>query len=433
MKRVLRQNLRGLNCEDYGILRSMCRLSKNLYNSTLYEVRQHFFDNGEYLSYYNVWRRLKGDFNYELLPSQAAQHTVMHVHRAFRSFFKLVKMKRRGEYEGETRPPGYLDKDGFFSLNLPNQSFQVKEDYIRIGIPQSFRREFNCERTEIRFPFTYEEVKAKEIKQLQVIPKAKAQYFEYRLIYEEEKTRIETEKGTWLSIDLNVDNLAVCGDHSGRSFILDGRKLKSINRWYNREIARLQSIKDKQGIQENTRRTNKLYRDRRNKIHDYFNKAVHWILEYCKANKIELVLVGDGKEWKQESEMGDKNNQNFMQIPFDLFKRKLKAKLELHGINFELVEESHTSKCSFSDGEPVEHHEEYVGTRVKRGLFKTSNGILVNADVNGYLNIARKYFEENGEKGKLKTLKGVESSGVVATPRRIREPFEFQPSLKPLT
>ncbi|KXA99669.1 hypothetical protein AKJ42_02715, partial [candidate division MSBL1 archaeon SCGC-AAA261C02] len=264
----------------------------------------------------------------------------------------------------------------------------------------------------------------KRIKQLQVIPKAKAQHFEYRLVYEEEKTQIETEEKTWLSIDLNVDNLAVCGDHSGHSFILDGRKLKSMNRWYNREIARLQSIKDKQGIQGNTRRINELYRDRRNKIHDYFNKAVHWILEYCKANKIELVIAGENEEWKQKSRLGDKNNQNFVQIPFDLFKRKLKSKLELHGIKFERVNESHSSKCSFFDWESVEHHEEYVGTRIERGLFKTSDGTLVNADVNGYLNIARKYFEENKEEGKLKTLRGVESSGVVATPRRIREPFK---------
>jgi len=415
MKKTLRQNLRGLDKKDYEILRSLCHLSKNMYNETLYEVRQYFFDNGEYLNYYNAWERLKNEsWNYKRLPSQVAQQTMKNVDKAFQSFFKLVEKGREGKYDSDkVSPPSYLDKEGFYLLDFPNQMFQIKDDYLRIGVPKKFREEFGYEQKEIRIPFTYEEVKDKDIKRLQILPKGDAEYFEYRLVYEEEKEPIETDDDTFLSIDLGVDNLATCVDHSGRSFIIDGRKLKSINRWYNKEIARLRGIKDKQSIEGDTKRIKKLFRDRRNKIHDYLNKAVYRIVEYCKDKKIGTVLVGDGKGWKQEVNIGDKNNQNFVQIPFDTFKQKLKHKCEYYEIGFELVNESHTSKCSFLDGEPVEHHEEYIGTRVERGLFKASDDTLINADVNGALNIAKKA-------GMLETVSGVESSGVVATPQRIR-------------
>lgn len=415
MKRTLRQNLKGLDRESYDILNSLCHLSKNLYNETLYEMRQYFFDNGEYLNYYNAWERLKNDsWNYERLPSQVAQQTIKNVDKAFQSFFKLVEKSREGKYDSDkVSPPHYLDKDGHYMLDFPNQMFQVKDDHLRIGVPKQFREEFEYDRVEIQIPFTYEEVREKDIKRLQILPKADGEYFEYRLVYEVDKEPIETEEDTFLSIDVGVDNLATCVDQSGCSFIIDGRNLKSINRWYNKEIARLRSIKDKQGIDGDTKRINKLFKDRSNRIHDYLNKAVYKIVEYCKDNKIGTVLVGDGKGWKQEVNIGDKNNQNFVQIPFDTFKQKLMHKCEYYDINFELVNEAHTSKCSFLDGESIEHHEEYAGTRVERGLFKANDGTLINADVNGALNIAKKA-------GMLETISGVESSGVVATPQRIR-------------
>jgi len=230
---------------------------------------------------------------------------------------------------------------------------------------------------------------------------------------------VETETGNFLSLDFGVENLATAVDHSGRSFILDGRQLKSFNRWYNKRRARLQSIKDKQGIDEETNRMYRLRKKRENKIHDYLNKAVAGLADYAEEHRIETVYIGDSKGWKQDVELGDRNNQNFVQIPFNKFKQKLKHKLEEKGINFELVNEAHTSKCSFLDQEPVEHHEEYAGSRVERGLFRSSDATEINADVNAAANIARKATgKPNSELFCLDD--GVES--VVATPRRIRKP-----------
>lgn len=419
MKKSLRQKLRNLDREEYEILRRMSRLSKNLYNRHLYEVRQHFFDNGEYLNYYNTYNRIKDNENYEELPSQVAQQTMKQVDKGFQSFFKLVEKKREGKYNEEANIPSYLDKDGFYLLDFPRQSFQLKEDYIRVGVPKQFREKHGFERKEIRILFSYEEVREKDIKRLQIHPQKDAEYFEYRIIYEEETEEVETEEGNFLSLDLGVENLVTAVDHSGRSFILDGRKLKSFNRWYNKRRARLQSIKDKQGIEEETNRMYQLRKRRENKIHDYLNKAVAGLVDYCVEHKVETVYVGDGKGWKQQVSMGDRNNQNFVQIPFDKFKQKLKHKLEEKGLEFRLIEESHTSKCSFLDNEPVEHQEEYTGSRVKRGLFQSSDGTEINADVNAAANIARKATgKPNSEL--FSSEDGVES--VVDAPKRIRKP-----------
>lgn len=423
MKRTLRQNLKGLKKQEYRVLRALCALSKNMYNVYLYEVRQHFFNNREYLSFNKAYHRVKDNENYVLLPSQVAQQTMRNVDKGFKSFFRLLEKKWDGKYERKVSPPNYLKKDGFFMIDFPNQSFQVKDTYLRIGVPKRLREEFDTELKEIRIPFTYDYVKNKNIKRLQILPKGgNCDYFEYRIIYDLEPIESDVEKNNFLSIDLGLNNLATCVDHTGHSFILDGRKLKSINWWFNKRKAKLQSAKDSQKIKVSTKRLNRLFHSRRNKIYDYLSKAVRSIIDYCIENRIGTIIVGDGRGWKDSISLGKKVNQNFVSIPFDLFKQKLRGKCEEYGINFNLQDEAYTSKCSFFDEESVEKHEVYKGKRVHRGLFKTEDGDLVNADVNGALNIAVKFTKRT--KSKLKGLSPKSLLSVVDTPLRIREPFE---------
>lgn len=420
MKRTLRQNLKGLSKQEYRVLRSMCKLSKNMYNVHLYEVRQYFFNNGEYLSFNKTYHEVKENENYKFLPSQVAQQTMRNVDKGFKSFFNLLKKKRSGKYENKVSPPQYLKKDSFYMIDFPNQSFQIKEDYLRIGVPKLLRKEFDIDLKEIKIPFTYDKVKQFNIKRLQILPKGgNCEYFEYRIIYDIEPIESDVEKENFLSIDIGLNNMATCVDHTGHSFILDGCKLKSLNWWFNKRKSKLQSIKDKQGIKCSTKRLNRLFRSRKNKIHDYMSKAVNYIIQYCLDNKIGTLIVGDGRGWKDSISLGKRNNQNFVSIPFDLFKQKLKGKCELYGIDFNLQNEAYTSKCSFYDNEEVKKHKEYKGKRAHRGLFKTEEGNLVNADLNGALNIASKFFKSNPE-----IIKKVRSIGVVDTPIRIREPFK---------
>lgn len=421
MKRALRQNLKGLTAKEYEALRILTRLSKNLYNSTLYEVRQHFFNNGEYLNYYDAYPRLKQNENYEALNSQMAQQTMKRVDEAFKSFFKLVEKKRQNKYNQRISIPHYLPKDGYFLLDYPNQAFQIKDDHLRIGVPKQVREQFGIDITEIQIPFTYDDVRKKDLKRLQILPKGQnCDYFEYRVVYEEEQELIETRDGSWLAVDLGVSNLATCMDDRGHTFIVCGKKLKSQNRWFNKKLARLQSVKDKQGIKGNTARINRLYRKRNNKVHDYLDKTVREIVDHCIENNIETVYVGDGKGWKQGCNLGDRNNQNFVQIPFDKLKQKLKHKLKHHGIEYELVNEAYTSKCSFLDNEPVQKHPEdkYAGKRVHRGLFRGSDGTEINGDVNGAGNIARKGTGKPNPSLFTDEEEGLESA--VTAPKRIR-------------
>ena len=183
----------------------MSRLSKNLYNRHLYEVRQHFFDNREYLNYYR-YNRIKDNENYEELPSQLAQQTMKQVDKGFQSFFKLKKKQKEGKYNSKVNIPSYFDKDGFYLLDFPRQSFQIKEDYIRVGVPKQFREKHGFQRKEIRIPFSYEEVRKKDIKRLQIHPQKSPEYFEYGITYEQEIEEVETEEDTFLAIDLNLDN-----------------------------------------------------------------------------------------------------------------------------------------------------------------------------------------------------------------------------------
>jgi len=418
----LRQNLKGLTAEEYEALRVLTRLSKNLYNSTLYEVRQHFFDNGEYLDYYDAYPCLKENENYDALNSQMAQQTMKRVDEGFKSFFKLVEKKRQNKYDQQISIPHYLDKDGYFLLDYPNQSFQLKDDHLRIGVPKKVREQYSIDITEIQIPFTYDDVREKDIKRLQILPKGQdCDYFEYRVVYVDEPEPVETRGGSWLAVDLGIDNLATCMDDRGHTFIVCGKKLKSQNRWFNKRLARLQSVKDKQGIEGNTDRIDRLFQKRNNKVHDYLNKAVREIVDYCIENSIETVYVGDGKGWKQNVDLGDRNNQNFVQIPFDKLKLKLKHKLQHHGIEYELVNEAHTSKCSFLDNEPVQHpDDEYVGRRVHRGLFQATGGTEINADVNGAGNIAKKGTGKPNPSLFTNGEEGLESA--VTAPERIRVP-----------
>ena len=175
-----------------------------------------------------------------------------------------------------------------------------------------------------------------------------------------------------------------------KPLIVDGRKLKSYNRYYNKRLAFLQSELDKRGQNKYSKQTRTLTYKRNNKVNDYLHKASRYIVNQLVDNDICLLIVGKNKGWKQDTNIGTVNNQNFVQIPHSRFIEMLRYKCRLVGIDLVEQEESYTSKCSFLDNEKICKHDTYKGKRVKRGLFKTYNGTLINADVNGSYNILKK-------------------------------------------
>jgi IS605 OrfB family transposase len=406
-----KNQIRGLKTSEFIALKKLCRLSKNLYNVGLYTVKQYYFQERKHLKYESNYHYCKENENYRLLSTDIAQQTLKVVDRTFRSFYGLIKAVKEGSYQQKVKLPHYLAKDGYFPLIMPR--VKVKDGKFRVPMSPAFKAEHG----EIWIPFP-DRLNQETLKEVRIHPKYGGRFFEVEFISEVQETLIETKPNDALSIDLGLDNLATCVDTNGASFILDGKPLKSFNRWFNKENARLQSIKDLQKITGTTERQARLVINRNAKVRDYLNKAARYIINHCIKHSIGKLVVGFNIYMKQGINIGSRNNQNFVQIPHASFRFKLKALCGRYGITYVEQEESYTSKSSFLDGDelPVYNADkpreyQFSGKRVKRGLYQTKHGFVVNADCNGAANILKK--------SKHNALSGV-SRGCLAQPLRVR-------------
>lgn len=390
-----KNQIRDLSKTEFLALRELCRLSKNLYNVGLYTVRQYYFQEHKHLRYESAYHLCKDNENYQILNTDIAQQTLKVVDRTFRSFYGLIKAVRFGTFQQKVRLPHYLPKEGYFVLIIPR--IKVKDDSFKVPMSPAFKKEFG--EVVINFPERLDPAKIKEVR---IHPKYDARFFEVEYIFEGESEVVETVKDSALAIDFGLSNLATCVDTNGASFIVDGRKLKSINQWFNKENARLQSIKDLQGIKRLTERQSKLYINRTYQVRDYLNKAARLIVDHCINTKIERLIVGFNIGMKDGINIGNRNNQNFVQIPFYSLRSKLKSLCERYGLIYQEQEESYTSKASALDGDdmPIYNADkpatyQFSGKRVERGLYRSKEGHLINSDTNGAANIGRK-SKQNG-------------------------------------
>ena len=413
MYRTQKNQLRNLTKQEYTVLKELCKLSKNLYNSTLYAVRQYYFTEKRYLRYESAYHACKENENYQLLNTDIAQQTMKVVDRNFKSFFALISKAKDGNYRfSDVRLPHYLPKDGYFMLIIPR--FKVKDGFFKVPMSNAFKKEFG----EVKLPFP-ERLNNRQVKEIRVFPKHGCKFFEIEFVYVQEEENLNLNPDNALAIDLGLDNLATCVTNTGASFIVDGKKLKSINQWYNKENARLQSIKDKQWIKgvTNLQYTNII--NRNNRVNYYMNKTARIIVNYCIENDIGNIVVGYNPDWKRNINIGKSNNQKFTQIPHGNLRLKLRSLCERYGINYIEQEESYTSKADFfaNDSLPVynaDNPQEYnfSGKRISRGQYRTCQRTVINADCNGALNILRK--------SNLVDLTVLQSRGCLDQPERIR-------------
>ena len=409
---TLKQQVKHLSKKEFRNLKYLCHIAKNLKNQAIYNVRQHYFKNKKYLSYNENYKMLKNSENYKKLNSNMAQQILKEVDESFKSFFALLKLAKNGQYNGKIKLPNYLDKDGFTTLVIG--FVRLKDDMLIVPYSNSFKK--THQEVKVKLPSV---LKDKKIKEIRIIPKQHSRYFEIQYTYEVKEIQRELNKENVLGIDLGIDNLCTCVTNTGASFIIDGRKLKSINQYYNKINAKLQSIKDKQKIERTTLRQKRITRKRNNRINDYLSKAARTIVNYCLNNDIGKLVLGYNEDFQRNSNIGSINNQNFVNIPYGKLRDKLIYLCKLYGIEFKLQEESYTSKASFFDGDEIpiydkENLQEYIfsGKRIKRGLYQTSTGKLINADCNGALNILRK--------SKVVDLSVLYNRGELNTPKRIR-------------
>lgn len=351
----------------YRELDSLMFLSKNLYNAALYSVRQFYFENKKYLSYYDLQKVFQTNKNvdYYALPCKVSQQILKMVDQNFKSFFGSLRLKNNKK----VRIPKYLDKNGRYNLIYTNQAISLKrKGYVKLSLT-------NC----------YIKTNKQNIQQVRVFKKNNIITIEIVYLYNEKELKLNNCR--YCSIDLGVNNLATISSNVIKPIIINGKPIKSINQFYNKKVA---YYKSKLKNRKTSKKLNRLTNKRENKIKDYLHKSSRYIVNHLVSNNINTLVIGYNKGWKQDINIGKINNQKFVNIPFLSFINMLEYKCKLEGINVVINEESYTSKCSFLDDEEIYKHDSYIGKRIKRGLFRTSKGILINSDLNGSLNILKK-------------------------------------------
>lgn len=411
---TVKQQVKHLSKDDYKTMKELCRIAKNLTNQAIYNIRQYYFTEGEYLNYQKNYALLKTSDNYKLLNSNMAQQILKEVDCSFKSFFGLLKLAKKGKYSfKDCKLPNYLPKDGYTTLII---GF-VRLNGNKLILPFSNTYKKTHQSVEITIPPVLLD---KKIKEIRIIPKANARFFEIQYIYETECIQRNLNTKNALAIDLGINNLVTAVSSKGNTFIIDGKRLKSINQWYNKEIARLQSIKDRQHYGERpTNKQKSITLNRNNKVNDYMSKVARKVIDYCILNDIGTLVVGYNETFQQSSNIGKTNNQTFVNIPYGKLREKLEYLCRLNNIVYMKQEESYTSKASFWDKDTIpvynaDNPKQYVfsGKRIHRGLYQCANGKTLNADVNGALNILNK--------SSVVDLTVLYSRGEVDTPIRIR-------------
>ena len=370
--------------------------SKNLYNHANFLVRNEFVKNNKWLRYGEMDKILKADLefdDYKQMPTaQSAQQTLRLLEKDWKSFFTAIKdwSKHKDKYLGRPKLPKYKAKNGKYILILTNQNVKLKDNILHF--PKTFCG-FSVK------PQFVKNDKFVSFQQVRFVPNYKS--FVVELVYNIEvpdTTLSNNER--YLSVDIGLDNLATVVNNVGlKPIVINGKGLKSINKYYNKQISHYREVAKRMNNRDYTNRMNSLTRKRNHKIDDYMHKASKFLVEYAIANSLNTIVIGNNKEWKQKSSMSKRINQSFVGIPHMRFIQMIQYKAQNVGLNAILTEESYTSGTSFLDNEMPIKANYNKSRRVQRGLFVSNNAIKINADVNGAYQIMKKVFPKVNSDG----------------------------------
>lgn len=371
----------------FKMLSEYCHLAKNLYNHANYILRQNFISERKIIGYCELDQILKADNEYpdykEMPLAQSAQQVLRILSKNWKGYFVAAKdyKKNPDKYFGRPKLPKYKKKNGLFVLTLTNQNCKLKDGFIKF--PQKFQ--------DFTVKAKFAEKTYKSFQQVRFVPDGTDIMLE--IVYEIEEPEFKPDNGKYAGIDIGINNLLTVATNDGKNpFIVNGKIPKSINQFYNKESARRKSICQKENSAYSSKLIKKLTAKRNRKIEDYMHKASRLVIEKCAGRGINTIIIGKNDGWKQESKLSKKVNQHFVQMPFAKLIEMIKYKAEDIGITVILTEESYTSGTSFLDNElPVKENYDKK-RRIHRGLFKTRDGKIINADVNGAFQIMRKVF-----------------------------------------
>jgi putative transposase len=381
------QILIHLSDEIKSILEYICEESTKLSNCGKYYARQLFFKTGKIPSKFDLHREMSKNPHFQALYSQVAQQCLTTVAESFQSFMGLLKALKLGTVEQRPKLPGYR-KGGLSLVTFPGQAVKLKSGGLRFPLGSKVKAWFGLDAFYLPMPSNLEH---KAIREYRILPRNGCFYLE--LVYKTSVQKADVDPDKALMIDHGMNNWLTCVSNVATSFIIDGKHLKSINQGYNKRVAFLM---EGQANGYWSKRLARLTEKRNRVMRDATNKAARRVINHCIEHRIGTVIFGWNKGQKDSIALGSKTNQKFVQIPTGRLKDRVAQLCEEHGLRFVETEESYSSKASFVDldvlptfGEKPEGWQA-SGKRVKRGLYRTLEGWLINADCNGAANIGRK-------------------------------------------
>ena len=377
------------NHSYYDMFCEFTHQSKNLYNHANYLVRKEFLETGKWLRDYQLDKLLRQDFDYpdyaNMPGAQSAQQTLHLLDANWKSFFKSIKdwSKNKDKYSGKPKLPKYKPKDGQMVLVLTNQ--QVKQTGNKLRFPKSFGG-FTVTPRCLTLP------NFEKLNQVRIVPCN--QVFCVEIVYSVfVDDTVFQDNGRVMSIDLGLDNLATVVTNTGlQPILVNGKGLKSHNQYYNKQKAHYQRIAKQMNGKNYTNRLHQLTRKRNFKIDDALHKISRFIVNLALENDITTIVIGNNKNWKQSISLGKQTNQSFVTIPHRKLIEKIVYKAQLQGIRVICTEESYTSGTSFLDDESPMKEFYDKKRRIHRGLFRSNQGMFINADVNAGYQIMKKVF-----------------------------------------
>ena len=388
----------SFNLKD-DVIDSLCFKSKNLYNYANYIVRNELIQNKRWIRFCHLCKEMKSSQPYKDIGSNVGQETLKILDANWLSFFSAVKKFKKNSslFLGAPKFPNYLSKDGRFVLILNNIKFRVINNYIYF----SWTRLKHLNNT-----FNVSWIRnITKLCEIRFIPMGVG--YKMELVYQTEVPECDPDVNRVVGIDFGLANFVTMVNNIGeKPIIVKGGVLKSINQYYNKKRSKIQDELRIKNHKAKSKSLSKLTLRRNEKIANFMHRCSKWLVDYCTLYDIDTMIVGKNDGWKQESKLSRVVNQSFVQIPTARFVEMLRYKCQNNGIRFIETEESYTSKASFLDNDNIPtfgmgKDATFSGKRIKRGMYQSSNGTLINADVNGAYNIARKAIPKifNGIEG----------------------------------
>ena len=377
-----------LDCFEQRVIEYLCRQANSLTNCAIYALKRSSKQANQVdFNYYDLDKHLKQNRHYRCLFSQVAQQTLISVCESFKSHYEMMQLWYRGELEDKPRMPKYRKSGGMSGFTYPAQHLGLNETIETglIRLPLGLEIGFAERIKEIYIPAP-KNIHPERIKEVRIFPRNKCFYIEW--VYQKKDSVSNLNPKKALGIDPGVKNWLTCVSNTGDSFIIDGKKPNFWNRTLNREVA-----KHNKGYW--SKKLALMTEKRNRRLRDYINKIARTIANYCINSGIATVVFGWNQGIKQGSNMGKKNNQNFVQLPTAKLKERLKVVLTEIGVNFVEVNEAYTSKASFLDGDLIPKYGEKPknwkpsGRRIATKLYRTAKDWLVNADAQAAANILK--------------------------------------------